>query len=203
MQTEEQNNQQYCNKCWDKGAFMNTANNRRRKESREKIEKVFVELLQTRELSQISVSDICKQASLNRTTFYANYTDIYGLADAIRDRLETNLLELYQEEHTTGINSNDYLKLFRHIQQNQIFYQTYFKLGYDDNYKIISYDTELAQKYFQGRFIQFHMEFFKSGLTRIIKLWLQNGCRETPEDMFEIIKSEFQGREAFFASSAE
>ena len=117
----------------------------------------------------------------------------------IRDRLETNLLELYQEEHTTGINSNDYLKLFRHIQQNQIFYQTYFKLGYDDNYKIISYDTELAQKYFQGRFIQFHMEFFKSGLTRIIKLWLQNGCRETPEDMFEIIKSEYQGREAFFS----
>ena len=127
---------------------MNTPNNRRRKESREKIEKAFVELLQTRELSQISVSDICKQAGLNRTTFYANYTDIYGLADAIRDRLETNLLELYQEEHTTGINSNNYLKLFRHIEQNQIFYQTYFKLGYDDNYKIISYDTELAQKYF-------------------------------------------------------
>lgn len=182
---------------------MNTSNNRRRKESREKIEKVFVELLQTKELSQISVSDLCKRAGLNRTTFYANYTDIYGLADAIRDRLEANLVELYQEEHTTGINSNDYLKLFRHIQQNQIFYQTYFKLGYDNNYKIISYDTELAQKHFQGRFIHFHMEFFKSGLTRIIKLWLQNGCRETPEEMFEIIKSEYQGREAFFPQSAE
>ena len=182
---------------------MNTSNNRRRKESREKIEKVFVELLQTKELSQISVSDICKQAGLNRTTFYANYTDIYGLADAIRDRLEANLAELYQEEHTTGINSNDYLKLFRHIQQNQIFYQTYFKLGYDNNYKIISYDTELAQKHFQGHFIHYHMEFFKSGLTRIIKLWLQSGCRETPEEMFEIIKSEYQGREAFFYGTAE
>ena len=182
---------------------MNTSNNRRRKESREKIEKVFVELLQKKELSQISVSDICKQAGLNRTTFYANYNDIYGLADAIRDRLEANLAELYHEEHTAGINSNDYLKLFRHIQQNQVFYQTYFKLGYDNNYKIISYDTELAQKYFQGRFIHFHMEFFKSGLTRIIKLWLQNGCQETPEEMFEIIKSEYQGREAFFSQSAE
>lgn len=182
---------------------MNTPNNRRRKESREKIEKVFVELLQTRDLSQISVSDICKQAGLNRTTFYANYTDIYGLADSIRDRLEANLSALYQEEHATGINSNDYLKLFRHIQQNQIFYQTYFKLGYDNKYKIISYDTELAQKHFQDRFIHYHMEFFKSGLTRIIKLWLQNGCRETPEEMFEIIKSEYQGREAFFSRAAE
>lgn len=30
---------------------------------------------------------------------------------------------------------------------------------------------------------------------KIIKMWLQNGCRESPEDMFEIIKSEYQGRD--------
>ena len=60
---------------------MNTANNRRRRESVERIEKVFIDMLQTKELNEISVSDICKQAGLNRTTFYANYTDIYGLAD--------------------------------------------------------------------------------------------------------------------------
>ena len=52
------------------------------------------------------------------------------------------------DTRATGINNNDHLKLFRHTEQNQIFYQTYFKLGYDDNYKIISYDTELAQKCF-------------------------------------------------------
>lgn len=182
---------------------MNTPNNRRRKESREKIEKVFVELLQSKNLNQIRVSDICNQAGLNRTTFYANYPDIYGLADSIRDRLEANLSGLYQEEVETGVNSNNYLKLFRHIQQNQIFYQTYFKLGYDDNYKIVSYDIELAQKHFQDRFINYHMEFFKSGLTRIIKLWLQNGCKETPEEMFEIIKSEYQGREEFFSRTVK
>ena len=81
-----------------------------------------------------------------------------------------------------------------------MFYRTYFKLGYDNNYKIVTYDTELAKKHFQSRFIDYHMEFFKSGLTRIIKIWLQNGCRETPEEMFEILKSEYQGRESFFAA---
>ena len=60
---------------------MNTPNNKRKRESRERIEKVFIEYLQEKELSEISVSDICKQAGLNRTTFYANYADIYGLAD--------------------------------------------------------------------------------------------------------------------------
>ncbi len=178
---------------------MNTPNNRRKKESRERIEKVFIELLQTKELDKISVSDICKKAELNRTTFYANYTDIYGLADTIRDRLENELFDLYKEEYARGINSNDYLKLFRHIRDNQLFYQTYFKLGYDNNYKIIRYDGELAGKYFPNGFVNYHMEFFKAGITQIIKMWLKGGCRESPEEMFEIIKSEYRGREEFFS----
>ncbi len=127
---------------------MNTPNNKRKKESKERIEKVFIELLQTKEVNKISVSDICKKAGLNRTTFYANYTDIYGLADAIRDKLENDVSDLYKEEITQGFNSNDYLKLFRHIKENQIFYRTYFKLGYDNNYKIIRYDISLARRTF-------------------------------------------------------
>lgn len=177
---------------------MNTPNNKRKKESMERIEKVFIELLQTKELNEISVSDICKRAGLNRTTFYANYADIYGLADAIRDKLENEVSGLYKEEVTQGFNSNDYLKLFRHIKDNQIFYNTYFKLGYDNNYKIIRYDTALARVHFQNRFIEYHMEFFKAGITHIIKLWLKGGCKESPEDMFEIIKSEYRGRDSFF-----
>ena len=173
---------------------MNIPNNKRKKESMERIEKVFIELLQTKEISEISVSDICKRARLNRTTFYANYTDIYGLADTIRNKLENNLAELYRDEIAQGFNSNNYLKLFQHIKENQIFYQTYFKLGYDNNYKIIKYDVRLASEHFDNKFIEYHMEFFKAGITQIIKLWLQNGCKESPEDMFEIIRSEYQGR---------
>ena len=173
---------------------MNTANNRRRRQSVERIEKVFIDLLQTKELNEISVSDICKRAGLNRTTFYANYTDIYGLADSIRDKLENEVSEVYQEEINTGFNSNDYLKLFKHIKANQLFYKTYFKLGYDNNYRIITYDVNLAQEHFQNRFIEYHMEFFKAGITKIIKMWIENGCQESPEDMFEIIKSEYRER---------
>ena len=72
-------------------------------------------------------------------------------------------------------------------------------MGYDEKYKIWQYDYNLAKKHFGDRFIEYHMEFFKSGLNRIIKIWLQNGCKETPEEMFEIIKSEYRGREEFFA----
>lgn len=179
---------------------MNTPNNKRKRESIERIEKAFIDLLQSRELLQIRVSDICKNAGLNRSTFYANYADIYALADSIRDKLESNLSDLYEQEITSGFNSNDYFRLFQHIKENPVFYKTYFKLGYDNHYKIITYDSALARQHFQNRFIEYHMEFFKSGITRIIKMWLENGCQETPEDMYEIIKSEYRGRKEFFSA---
>lgn len=67
---------------------MNTKNNKRKRESKQKIEQVLMKFLQTKELNQISVSDICKKANLNRSTFYANYADIYELADTIKEKLE-------------------------------------------------------------------------------------------------------------------
>ena len=58
---------------------MNKPNNKRKRTSMECIEKVFMELLRTKKLSEIQVTDICKQAGLNRTTFYASYANISNL----------------------------------------------------------------------------------------------------------------------------
>lgn len=141
---------------------MNTKNNRRKRDSVQKMEQVLIELLQTKELHQISVS-VSANGGLNRSTFYANYVDIYELADRLREKLEDEVAALYQNEVMQGFNSNDYLKLFRHIAQNQIFYRTYFKLGYDEKYKITLYDYKLAEMHFKNRFVEYHIAFFKSG----------------------------------------
>lgn len=79
------------------------------------------------------------------------------------------MFDLYKEEYIQGVNSNDYLKLFHHIKDNQLLYQIYFKLGYDNNYKIINYDGDLAQKYFPKGFIDYHMEFLKQVLHKLLK----------------------------------
>lgn len=179
---------------------MNTKNNKRRRASIDIIERVLMELLQTRELDQISVSDLCKRAGLNRGTFYANYDDIYALADTLRKKLEAEVSQLYADEKAEGYNSNDFLKLFQHIASNQLFYKTYFKLGYHRDVQNLGYDYTLAEEHFHGHLLEYHMEFFRSGLNRIIQLWLERGCQETPEEMFEVIKSEYCGRMEFFAS---
>lgn len=168
---------------------MNTKNNKRRRESIEKIEKAFIELLQKRELGKISVSDICKISELNRSTFYANFIDIYDLADKLRKKLENDFGKQFEKE----CNRNS-LTMFRHIYNNQIFYKTYFKLGYDEKHLVFEYDIKMAEKYLQNKNMKYHIEFFRSGLNAIIKMWLSGGCRETPEEMDEILKQEYRGR---------
>ena len=107
---------------------MNTPNNKRKKQSQEKIEKVFIELLQTKELNQISVTDICQLTNLNRSTFYANYIDIYDLADKIKEKLESEVLLLYKDEMVNKYNSHNYLKLFYHIKNNQLIRILFFNM---------------------------------------------------------------------------
>ena len=172
---------------------MNTKNNRHR-ESVEKIEKAFVELLQTHELKEITVSDICKITQLNRSTFYANFVDIYALADHLRHKLENEFSELFGGAADPNAEHMGALKMFTHIQENQLFYKTYFKLGYDQQNQILIYDINRARQDFENKNIQYHIEFFRNGLNAIIKMWLANGCRETPEEMAEIIQLEYQGR---------
>ena len=174
---------------------MNTKNNKRRQESIEAIEKAFILLLQERNFKEITVSDICKLTGLNRSTFYANYVDIYDLADKLRKKLEADFASLFSNNvNNAYLGGDGALRMFTHIYENQLFYKTYFKLGYDEQHQILIYDTSRAEQDFHGEYIDYHIEFFRAGLNAIIKRWLAGGCQESPEIMAEIIRAEYRGR---------
>ncbi|MBE6732746.1 MAG: TetR/AcrR family transcriptional regulator [Ruminococcaceae bacterium] len=173
---------------------MNVKNNKRRRESQEKIEKVFIELLQDYEIKELTVSDIIKRAGLNRSTFYANYLDIFDLADKTRVKLENDFSSLFADYDYFNENSGA-LKMFTHIKENQIFYKTYFKLCYDEKHLISIYDTKRAEKEHMDSNIKYHIEFFRNGLNAIIKLWLAGGCKESPEELAQVLKQEYRGRQ--------
>ncbi len=175
---------------------MNTPNNQRKKLSKEKIKKAFIEQIQQKKLHQISVSDIVKIAHINRSTFYANYIDIYDLTDKIKEEMFNNILELYKEEAISRKHSYNYLKLFRHIKDNQIYYKTLFKLNFDFcEYFNTELENDEAIKYYgTTKNVDYHITFFQAGLNAILKKWLFNGCIESPEEINEILNSEYKGK---------
>lgn len=172
---------------------MNVKNNKRRRESQEKIEKAFIELLQKHQVKDITVSDLIKVTGLNRSTFYANYLDIFDLADKTREKLERDFSNLFADYDYFNQRSGA-LKMFYHIKENQLFYQTYFKLCYDDKHLISVYDPKRAEQEHMSENLKYHIEFFRNGLNAIIKLWLAGGCKESPEEMAQVLKMEYRGR---------
>lgn len=172
---------------------MNVKNNRRRKESRDRIERAFIELLQTRDIDKISVSELIKITQLNRSTFYANYVDIFDLADKTREKLEREFSNLFADYDYFNERSGAE-KMFTHIKENQMFYKTYFKLCYDDKHLISVYDAKRAEQEKISGNMKYHIEFFRNGLNAIIKLWLAGGCQESPAEMAQVLKQEYRGR---------
>ena len=102
---------------------MNIENNKKRKSSVEKIEKTFLQLIQKKNIEDISVSTICEIANLNRSTFYSNYIDIYDLAEKIKQEMEVEFAQ-FQLSNNAKHDEDGYLSMFRYIKDNQIFFKT-------------------------------------------------------------------------------
>lgn len=164
--------------------------------AKDKIIKSFINLIQSKEINEITVTEIIKNAKVNRSTFYINFTDINDLKEQVKQNMYNCLLELYKEESILHIHSYNYLKLFKHIKDNQIYYNTMFKLNFDfTSYYNFEIEEKEALKYLgTTKNIEYHISFFKSGLTSVIKNWLKNGCKETPEEINEIILTEYKNR---------
>ena len=146
---------------------MNTKNNQRHQDTIAAIEEAFVSLLNEKELKDISVSELCEKAGINRSTFYDNYTDIFALANAYAERIEKSVAE---QPHTDG----EFAWIFEHIRANADVFTVYFKLGMSK--KSADY-KEL---------------FFRNGVYAVAKMWIEGGCVESPEQMGEIIKREYK-----------
>ena len=172
---------------------MNKSNNQKRKKSQDQIEKIFLQLIQKKNIDEISVSTICETANLNRSTFYANYIDIYDLAEKIKKNMEVEFAN-FQLSNNSKQDSDGYLNMFKYIKNNQIFFKTYFKLESISMNMPTQYRIELAEKYYNNKYIDYHIEFFRAGLNAVIKKWINNGCKETPEEINEIITSEYKNK---------
>lgn len=170
---------------------MNTKNNARRRETRRKIEETFIELLKKKEMTGIHVADICEKVQVNRSTFYANYADVFDLANQIKQRLVHEVNRMLGEEGDLAYGEEKLLRLFYHIRNNRDLYFLYFKLGYDAQDELKLYDVYTISSISN---LEYHLVFFKNGLNAMICRWLEGGCQESPEQMRDILLWEYRGR---------
>ena len=179
---------------------MNIKNNSRYKASSEKIETAFLTLILNHKYEDISISEVCKQAGVNRSTFYCHYDDINDLIIKIEGKFakETASIFNFGERQT----HEAMVELFKFVKENKFFYKAFLNIPYIttaeistkiDVLKHIGENNLIDKSNRMGIF--YRASFFGAGIKEMCRLWLQFDCKETPEEMASLLLEEYKNRE--------
>ena len=179
---------------------MNTKNNLRYKISSEKIETAFLTLILNHKYEDITISQVCKQANVNRSTFYCHYDDINDLIIKIENKFAKGTASIfnYGERQT----HQAFVEMFTFVKENKYFYKAFLNIPYAtlaetstkiDVLKHIGESTNIDKTNKMGIF--YRASFFGAGIKEMCRLWLQFDCKETPEEMAKLLLDEYANRD--------
>lgn len=155
-------------------------------------------LLKTSSLESISVSTLCREASINRGTFYLHYKDIATLFDEHLQHLLKDLEESYYEpyRHVSRLVPHQLdpptIWIFHHVKKYQQFYEVVF-----DRKSSLSYYYSLFEKikelmgqstsvYSLGeRDLSFLIAYQANAIMGLLIQWSEDGFTRSPEFMNE------------------
>ena len=149
--------------------------------------KSLIKLLQEKPVTQIDVSELCKNANLNRTTFYNHYNSIYALLDEMVSEFFKNVKK-YLADSIDEKSENTAAKItlmLKYLKQNRNFVRTIMNnnLYEEIGNKLISFDfvSNLLNtniKYRQNIYINdaYYIGFIISGWYAVIKRWVNEDC---------------------------
>lgn len=182
---------------------MNTNFNQRYFSTEEKIQKAFFSLLKFRKYNDISIKEICYEAGINRSSFYAHYQDINHLMTCIEQNLSKSMMKIFSPEREWD--ESVFVEMFEFLLKNKDFYVAYlstneqmFMEKNDFTTFIKTIKTHgIADKFDPNEKI-YHMAFFAGGIKAMSKSWLNTGCKESPSQMAKILTNEYKINSKYF-----
>lgn len=101
----------------------NTEKNKQFLETEERIETIYLELRKELPIEKVSVSRICKEAGINRSSFYYHYLDVYDLNDKLVTKMNSLLAEKMTEVGRDFLSRKNLLVFFQHMKDEKETYK--------------------------------------------------------------------------------
>ena len=171
----------------------NSCKTTRAQHRHEELENAIVRLMRKKNLTEISVSDLCREANIPRRTFYRYYEDRDAVLDAIIEDLmtECNLEALFDFDQGPEAAEACMLRFFRFWNGEK---QEILKLLLENGQegKLTRFVMNWAKKerigihrpaYIQENTFTLGTVLISSGFFALLTYWVTNGCQETPEEM--------------------
>lgn len=178
---------------------MNTKNNKRYKMSSEKIETTFLALILHHKYEDITISQVCKEANINRSTFYAHYDDINDLIIKIENKFAKGMATIF--DYGLRKNNDAFIEMFSFIKKNKYFYKAFLNIPYATLAEISTKNSILTNIQNKDKLaksseldIYYRASFFGAGIKELCRIWLDRDCKESPEHMAKILFNEYTNR---------
>lgn len=174
-----------------------------------RMDKAFLELLEKKDFSYITVKEICEKAGVNRSTFYLHYETIDDLLSESVEYMNEHFLTFMRKDSDAFMNriqdrpidelnliTPDYLRPYlSYVKENRRLFLTAMKRSNDlrlnDNYnKMFRYVfTPILERFgipLSDR--QYLLTFYINGIMAIITEWLDKDCTDDIEHIISIIQ---------------
>ena len=158
----------------------------------------FISLLEKKDISQITVKEICENADINRATFYSHYTDVYDLLKRIENELLENvnvyLLQLYHKVKKVD-EAELTEKIFAYIKDNaklcRLLLSERGDLSFQKKIMILVYDKIINDLTDNSNISREDAEYVYSfaitGCVGLVQKWLDENMKKSPRFMAEMV----------------
>lgn len=174
---------------------------RRKKYTRMVLKESLLELLQTKQIFTITVKEICERADVNRSTFYAHFSDQFELLQQIEDELIEDMMSyLYSynaEKEVEVLQMTE--KLIKYFATKKEVCLTLLSQNAHSSFEQkVRHVAEEFIIHFQAN--KEHADMFPyisayivSGSIEVMKVWLQNDMDTPPKKIAKLIKNLSEG----------
>lgn len=173
-----------------------------------KMDKALISLLEDKTFEYITVSEICKKANVNRSTFYLHYENTVDLLnETVRFLLDDfvayfdvdtkSIVNKFRESPLEELNfiSDEYMHPYlQYIKDNKRVFSTVLlhsdSFGFNEIFKRLYeniFNPILERFNYPSDDRRYVMMFYLNGITAIVKEWLKNGCEKSVGEVSQII----------------
>ncbi len=166
------------------------AADRRTQYTKSVIRQALFDLMEDKPINKITVTDICKMADINRSTFYSYYEDVYALLSTIQNDLFENVMltlnsDNWYEDLLKLVDENrDLCRVLIGPNGDASFMRQLLYLGYENSinaWKKIYPDAS-------PELLDYFYAYMASGVIGMLENWVFSDYALSIEEVGEILK---------------
>lgn len=177
--------------------------------TKKSIQKAFVELINEKGFEAVTVKDITTKAKINRGTFYSHYQDKYDLLDKWQEEFMIGMVNIAKQHQPTTFDILEAdsssktpftlaILVFEYLNENIEFLKAVLgqngELNFQANFKDFMWKTLFENN--PNKFIneenllvpvEYLASYVSSAFTGVVQQWLNNGNKQSPQEMARIL----------------